>query len=168
MTEPQRATTLRYDDVDIAVRFGAGHWEGLTSEFMLRVDYAPVCSPALLDGAHPLRKPSDLRHHTLLHEDDYDGWTQWLAVADVGDVNPRRGPVLKDMTTLLQSAMAASERIFALIPGQRSRSGSMARGRAPARPTMARSCSTSWRHVSHSRRCASTSAIFASGRSWSA
>jgi LysR family glycine cleavage system transcriptional activator len=96
---------LRYDDVDIAIRFGAGRWEGLESEFMLRVDYTPVCSPALLEGAHPIREPDDLRHHTLLHEDDYDGWIQWLAVAGVTDINPRRGPVMNDITALMQSAV---------------------------------------------------------------
>ncbi|GAB4366246.1 MAG: transcriptional regulator GcvA [Kiloniellaceae bacterium] len=96
---------LRYDDVDVAIRYGAGSWDGLESEFMLRVDYTPVCSPALLNGKHPLKRPADLRHHTLLHEDDYDGWTQWLAVAGVTDVNPRRGPILDDWTVLVQTAL---------------------------------------------------------------
>jgi LysR family transcriptional regulator, glycine cleavage system transcriptional activator len=96
---------LRYDDVDIAIRFGAGRWDGLESEFVVRVDYTPVCSPALLQGSHPLKCPGDLRHHTLLHEDDYDGWTQWLAVAGVSDVDPRRGPVMDDMTVILQTAV---------------------------------------------------------------
>jgi len=96
---------LRYDDVDIAVRFGAGKWEGAETEFMLRVDYTPMCSPALLEGPHPLKSPDDLRHHTLLHEDDYDGWTQWLAVAGASDVNPRRGPVIDDWTVLSQTAI---------------------------------------------------------------
>jgi LysR family glycine cleavage system transcriptional activator len=96
---------LRYDDVDIAIRFGAGKWEGAETEFMLRVDYTPMCSPALLEGPHPLKCPDDLRHHTLLHEDDYDGWTQWLAVAGASDVNPRRGPVIDDWTVLTQTAV---------------------------------------------------------------
>jgi LysR family glycine cleavage system transcriptional activator len=96
---------LRYDDVDIAVRFGGGKWEGAETEFMLRVDYTPMCSPALLAGPHPLKSPDDLRHHTLLHEDDYDGWTQWLAVAGASDVNPRRGPVIDDWTVLSQTAI---------------------------------------------------------------
>ncbi len=95
---------LRYDDVDIAVRFGAGNWEGLTSEFLLRADYTPVCSPALLKGAKPLRRPADLCHHTLLHEDDYDGWIQWLAVAGVTNVDPRRGPIINDATVILHAA----------------------------------------------------------------
>jgi LysR family glycine cleavage system transcriptional activator len=96
---------LRYDDVDVAVRYGAGAWEGLESEFMLRVDYTPVCSPALLKGKHPLKRPADLRHHTLLHEDDYAGWTQWLAVAGASDVDPRRGPIMDDWTVLTQTAV---------------------------------------------------------------
>jgi len=96
---------LRHDDVDIAVRFGAGKWNGLDTEFLLRVDYTPMCSPALLEGEHPLKCPDDLRHHTLLHEDDYDLWTQWLAVAGVSDMNPRRGPILDDWSVLVQTAI---------------------------------------------------------------
>jgi LysR family glycine cleavage system transcriptional activator len=96
---------LRYDDVDVAIRFGQGVWDGLVSEFMLRVDYTPVCSPALLTGEHPLKCPGDLRHHTLLHEDYYDGWIQWLAVAGVTDVDPRRGPIIDDATVLMQTAV---------------------------------------------------------------
>ncbi len=96
---------LRHDDVDIAIRFGAGKWQGLISEFMLRVDYTPVCSPALLKGKHPLKQPGDLRHHKLLHEDDYDGWTQWLAVAGVTDIDPRRGPIMDDITVMLQTVV---------------------------------------------------------------
>lgn len=97
-------TDLRYDDVDIAVRFGAGRWDGLTSEFLLRVDYVPVCSPSLLNGKKPLKKPSDLCHHTLLHEDDHDGWIQWLAVAGVTEIDPRRGPIIDDQTVILHAA----------------------------------------------------------------
>lgn len=96
---------LRHDDVDIAVRFGAGRWPGLTSEFMLRVDYAPLCSPALLQGEHPLKRPGDLRHHKLLHEEDHAAWTQWLAVAGVTDIDPRRGPIMDDISVILQTAM---------------------------------------------------------------
>lgn len=96
---------LRHDDIDIAVRFGGGKWEGLETEFLLRVDYTPVCSPKLLDGKHPLKSPADLRYHTLLHEADHDLWTQWLAVAGVSDVNPRRGPILDDWSVLIQTAV---------------------------------------------------------------
>src|SRR3546814_12746923 len=32
---------LRSDDVDVAIRFGPGGWDGLASEFVLRVAYKP-------------------------------------------------------------------------------------------------------------------------------
>ena len=43
----------------------------------------PVCSPALLDGKNPLRKPEDLANHTLLHTSGgfSDDWRQWLTAA---------------------------------------------------------------------------------------
>lgn len=45
---------------------------------------SPVASPDLLKGPHPLRTPSDLRHHKLLYvytaEED---WRIWLAAAGV-------------------------------------------------------------------------------------
>ena len=34
----------------------------------LRDAFFPVCSPALLEGMHPLRGPEDLKHHTLIHD----------------------------------------------------------------------------------------------------
>lgn len=99
-----QTTDLRSDDVDLAIRYGAGRWEGVTSEFLLRVDRVPVCSPALLNGKNAIRKPADLCGHTLLHEDDHDGWIQWLAVAGVKDIDPRRGPIIDDATVILHAA----------------------------------------------------------------
>lgn len=55
-------------------------------------DVFPVCSPALLDGPHPLRHPEDLRHHTLLHDDMRETWRMWLLAAGVEGVDPDRGP----------------------------------------------------------------------------
>ena len=47
----------------------------------------PLCSPALLDGMHPLRAPADLRHNGLLQDDTpYEGrpeWNAWLKAAGV-------------------------------------------------------------------------------------
>src|SRR3546814_20273120 len=60
------------------------------------------------------RTPAATRPETLLpyttlfrslHEDDYDGWVQWLAVAGVTDLDPRRGPIVDDATVLLQTAV---------------------------------------------------------------
>ena len=85
------------DDYDLAIRFGRGHYPELHAELCLAVKVFPVCSPALMEGAHPLREPSDLRHHTLLHDDSTyadasnPDWAAWLRHAGVEDVDASRG-----------------------------------------------------------------------------
>ncbi len=91
---------LARDEVDLAVRFGDGDWPGLTAEKLVVFDRVPICSPALLAGPKPLTVPDDLRHHTLIHEDDHDAWIEWLSVAGVTGLDPRRGPVVDDLSTL--------------------------------------------------------------------
>src|ERR1700742_3557375 len=54
-------------DVDAAIRYGRGHWPGLRTDWLLRDELFPVCSPALLEGSKGLKCPQDLVHHTLLH-----------------------------------------------------------------------------------------------------
>lgn len=91
-------------DVDIAIRFGAGNWPGLRCERLLTEDIFPVCSPALLNGDRPLRTPEDLRHHTLLHDDYFITWRTWAEAAGVTGVDATRGPRFDDSALLLQAA----------------------------------------------------------------
>lgn len=94
------------DDVDLAVRYGKGRYEGLDSARMMTEDIFPVCSPALLSGSNALRRPADLQHHTLLHDDAHVDWAMWLLVAGVTDVNPRQGPYFTDSAMVIQAAVA--------------------------------------------------------------
>ncbi len=89
------------DDIDLAIRWGEGEWPGLVSEFLIPGELTPVCSPALLHGRHPLRRPSDLSHHTLLHEDNREDWKEWLGAAGIEGVNAEAGPVIDDSNALL-------------------------------------------------------------------
>ena len=93
-------------DVDVAIRYGRGRYPGLASERLMTEDIFPVCSPALLEGEHPLREPTDLVHHTLLHDDGHGDWRTWLLAAHVENVDPTRGPVFTDSGMLIQAAMA--------------------------------------------------------------
>jgi LysR family glycine cleavage system transcriptional activator len=100
----QLADLLR-EDVDIAVRWGRGDWAGLDAERLMRAQATPLCSPTLCTGPKPIRSPSDLKHHTLIHQKDYQEWSEWLAAAGVADVNGQRGPVIDDANAIIQSAM---------------------------------------------------------------
>lgn len=80
-------------EADIAIRYGGGTYAGLHSDRIVGLREFPVCSPALLKGAHPLLTPDDLRHHTLLHvmwfddSDVWPTWNVWLKAAGVDGVD---------------------------------------------------------------------------------
>jgi LysR family glycine cleavage system transcriptional activator len=71
------------DGVDVGIRYGNGKWHGLRADWLMADELFPVCSPALMTGAHPIRRPEDLAHHTLLYSshDMEDDWRLWLTAA---------------------------------------------------------------------------------------
>src|SRR5216684_1973695 len=74
---------FRSGDVDAAIRYGRGHWPGLRADWLMADELFPVCSPALLAGKKPLRRPEDLADHVLLHSSaaNADDWRLWLTAA---------------------------------------------------------------------------------------
>ncbi len=79
------------DGIDIAIRYGAGDYKEVESEFLSEEDVFPVCSPELLHGEHPLRSPGDLKHHTLIHDNFRIDWATWLQHARLEDIDPKAG-----------------------------------------------------------------------------
>lgn len=79
------------DGIDIAIRYGAGGYEGVISEFLAEEEVLPVCSPELLQGEHALRTPNDLKHHRLIHDNFRIDWATWLRAAGLDDINPDNG-----------------------------------------------------------------------------
>ena len=93
------------EDIDIAVRHGDGSDLGLDITRLYTEELLPVCSPALLRGAHPLRQPADLAHHTLLHMDHRQDWSKWLDAAGVTNVDLSRGPVFNQASIGIDAAV---------------------------------------------------------------
>jgi len=106
-----RPQLFAHDDADIGLRFGNGLYEGLGVDRLFEETIFPVCSPALLAGAKPLRQPDDLRHHTLLHVEwqamgaSWPSWEMWLQAAGVTGVDANRGLHLSLTALALQAAM---------------------------------------------------------------
>lgn len=106
-----RLADFRRDNIDIAIRYGAGHYPGLKVDKLMSEEIFPVCSPRLLTGARPLKRPEDLRHHTLIHL-DWDlqdvtapTWRMWLLAAGVQGVDFARGPIVSMKSLALQAAI---------------------------------------------------------------
>jgi LysR family transcriptional regulator, glycine cleavage system transcriptional activator len=100
----QHLVDFAREDVDIGLRMGRGHYPGLRVDRLFGETLVPVCSPALLEGEPPLRRPQDLKHHVLLHEDDETGWRLWLELAGVEDVDVSHGLTFTDAAMGVQAA----------------------------------------------------------------
>lgn len=110
---------LAREGFDLAVRYGplarpAG--EPLFGDALV-----PVCSPALAEqGPHPLRRPEDVQHHTLLQVLPHGGgmpmdWAPWLRRPGLPDLQP--AAVLS--FSGYQEAMAAALAGQGLVLGRR-------------------------------------------------
>ena len=99
------------DDADIDIRFGAGNYPHCRVDPLFRVALTPLCAPSLLSGMRPLRKPTDLRYHVLLHDDtpygsaDQPDWKYWLQAAGAGEVDTSRGPHFNHPVLGLEAAI---------------------------------------------------------------
>ncbi len=96
---------------DAAIRLGRGSYPGLEVDELFAESVVPMCAPSLIEGPHPLRRPADMRHHVLLHDDSlrFDraapDWPMWLKSAAVEDVDVSRGPHFSHPDHAMQAAM---------------------------------------------------------------
>jgi LysR family transcriptional regulator, glycine cleavage system transcriptional activator len=93
------------EDIDLAIRHGDGTAFGLHVTRLCAEELFPVCSPRVLNGRNPLRKPSDLGRVPLLHVNDRQGWSQWLDFAGIAGVDASRGPVLNQASMAIDAAV---------------------------------------------------------------
>lgn len=98
------------EPIDLAIRYGRGHYPGLQSDLLMRDSVFPVSSPKLLDGRDPSDLASLLRASTLLHDDSPDqdptcpDWKSWLRAAGIDDVDWQRGPRFNQSNFVLEAA----------------------------------------------------------------
>jgi LysR family glycine cleavage system transcriptional activator len=97
-------------EVDLAIRYGSGHYAGLEITRLMSETVIPVASPALL-ATRPLERLEDLAQHTLLHDGSPDAdescpdWTMWLAARGVRDIDGARGPRFNQSSLVIEAAM---------------------------------------------------------------
>ena len=104
-----RLVDFAREDVDCGIRYGMGDWPGLVAQRLFQTALVPVCSPLLLDGPNPLRRPQDLMRHTLLHTlDEPDDWRLWLRAAAVDGVDPTRGLKFDSVPLVVQAAISGA------------------------------------------------------------
>lgn len=106
-----RLADFTRDGIDMAIRYGRGVYPGLVAEPLYDEVAVPICSPSLLEGEHPLCKPEDLKHKTLIHLDwkmeteAAPTWRMWLEASGVKDVDPTRGLSFTSDGLAIQAAL---------------------------------------------------------------
>ena len=100
------------DDIDVAIRFGAGKYPGLAASRLFDNVIVPVCSPRLLTSGKPLKEPRDLLNHTLAHIEwsrqgvTWPNWRMWMAAAGVDDYDGSNTIVFGASSNAVDAAMA--------------------------------------------------------------
>jgi LysR family glycine cleavage system transcriptional activator len=123
---PEPVIDAAPDSPIVMVRFGNGNYPGLHVDEVFSAKYVPVCSPRLLIGEHPLKKPEDLRFHTLLHDDTVleegarPSWGDWLQSVGVTDIDATRGPHFSDASLAFEAAIEGMGVTLAMKPLVRS------------------------------------------------
>jgi len=109
----RRLVDFAREDVDLAIRFGAGPFKGLQSIPLLQEELFPVASPALLrGGGPPLQRFADLLQHQLLHDIDahpsqpWMSWRNWFAREGLDPALAERGLSFTDSNVLMAAAIA--------------------------------------------------------------
>ena len=98
-------------EIDIAIRYGAGHYPGLEVQRLMSETVIPVASAELIE-ANPLEASSDLAHHTLLHDGSPDAdpscpdWPMWLAARGIKGVDGTRGARFNQSSLVIEAAVA--------------------------------------------------------------
>ncbi len=101
---------LAGEGLDMAVRFGDGHWHGTAAEPLLQAPLSPVCAP---DRATALRRPHDLLQQPLLRSYRADEWPAWFRAA--GLPPPKLRGMVFDTSLALAEAAAQGAGV-ALLP----------------------------------------------------
>jgi LysR family transcriptional regulator, glycine cleavage system transcriptional activator len=97
----ERRADFTTDGVDVAIRYGAGRWEGLEAHHLFAETLVPVCSPKFA-ADHPMRQPRDLLTSPLLHN-NFRPWSLWFGAFGL-EPPPGRGLVFEDSVMLVEAA----------------------------------------------------------------
>ncbi|AGH46619.1 LysR family transcriptional regulator [Paraglaciecola psychrophila 170] len=96
-------------DIDLAIRFGKGHYPGLESRLFLKDKYVLVCHPSLIQSS---MTPQDLYKLPLLEENGPvtgDAWGKFLAIHKLEDLKFNKTLEVDDSTVTIVDAVLAGQ-----------------------------------------------------------
>ncbi|MBL4785209.1 MAG: transcriptional regulator GcvA [Cohaesibacteraceae bacterium] len=100
---------LARTNIDVAIRYGEGGYDGLHSQMLFTDLVAPVCTP---DLAKKLSDPADLAGVTRFNyywpgfNERDPGWQKWFTAAGLPDIELGSSPVFSEEHMVLSEAIA--------------------------------------------------------------
>jgi len=98
-------------DIDLAIRYGPGGYDGLVAEQILAEAITPMAAPHLA-AELAVKEPADLLKARLLHDTSSDGdpscpsWRNWFRSRGVDDLRTLDGPRYSDASLVIDEAIA--------------------------------------------------------------
>lgn len=77
LTTEDYSSDFRKTEVDLAVRYGAGHWRDGTSTLLFDEEVFPVCAPPLLDAAATQTVDQLANIPLITYDAPVEGWISW-------------------------------------------------------------------------------------------
>lgn len=95
---------LSRPDIDCGIRFGAGHWPGVTTTLIGGRVFQPVCAPTV---APRLRQVRDLAQVPVIRDETTMlDWRLWLAAAGLDPEFKLNGPTYSDPSLAFDAAIS--------------------------------------------------------------
>ena len=107
-----RLVDFAHDDADVAIRAGRGKWRGLHSQFLMRLQYAPMASPHFIEANGPFDTPQQIMASRLLSPDDR-WWLNWSMHFGVTDPHPL--PAVRLDSQLIEGSAAIAGHGIAML-----------------------------------------------------
>lgn len=107
LVTPRRLDDVSNPDVDIFITFGLGNQPDMEVELLKRVEFTPLCSPALLNRLDGLPDMACLLQANLLHLTDFDDWVNWFRLAGLPEEAARTGQRFSDMNLVYAATLAS-------------------------------------------------------------
>lgn len=101
-----RVFDLERDGIDLAIRHGAGRYDGLSSVLWMNDALLPVLSPELVRRVGTIETVADLADIPLLHDENTDDWRKWLSEMGASGIDGARGAVFSGGNGAIEAALA--------------------------------------------------------------
>lgn len=104
-------TDFAATDIDLAVRYGPGGYEGLYCERLMPESVIVVCSPRFVDSSGPIRSAADLLQAPLIHDDGPErdpscpSWGMWFAARGARRTDVERGLRFNQSSLAIEAAV---------------------------------------------------------------